>query len=343
MGRDTSGMEDDEPVAEMPTFICSFEDGRSKVSCGRLPAGTSNGESKVERPVRDCSRLTGSTSSLSLDGDSGDTNERSSEKGAEEGKQKNSGEAVEKDAKGNNNNNCNGGGGGRRGKRRARAVDILRRNLGVAKSPYVLSNTNNWTPRDTERDADDGDDNNDEDAASEETGEAGIEIKRTECDSETSDEDGGQSVNLTGEGDEVAPSTKEHVYCTVYCIANEGDGSAVTDDGTDDAESQMVLESPPEVCSSPEPSLYTLEDLVDPFGDIVRHVSLGQADTDAAVQSCWVCLEGKSIAPLPCCKKTVCDECLKIYVTTQVGERRRGLEGGAVEGDHGWWWVSCDS
>lgn len=313
-------MEDDEPIAEMPTFICSFEDGRSKVSRSRLPAETSTGESKVERPVRDCSRVTGSTSSLSLDEDKGDTNERSSEEEDEEKKGKDNGEVVEKDAKGNNNNNCNGGDGERRRKRRASAVDILRRNLGVAKSSSLRSNTNIWTPRDTERDADD--DDNDEKAASGETGEAGIEIKRTECDSETWDEDGVQFLNLAGKGHEAATNTKEHVYCTVYCIANERGEAVVTDDGTDDAGLQMVSEAPPEAGSSPEPSLYTLDDLVDPFGDIARHVSFGQADADAAVQTCWVCLEGKSIAPLPCCKKTVCDECLKIYVTTQVGERR---------------------
>lgn len=324
-------MEDDEPIAEMPTFICSFEDGRSKVSRSRLPAETSTGESKVERPLRDCSRVTGSTSSLSLDEDKGDTKERSSEDEAEEDEEekgKDSGEVAEKDAKGNNNNNCNGGGGEwrRRKRRRASAVDILRRNLGVARSTSLRSNANTWTSRDTERNADD-DENEEEDAASSETGEAGIEIKRTECDSETSDGDAGQFVNLTGNGREAAPNTKDHVYCTVYCIANELGGAGVTDDGTDDAGSQMVSEAPPEAGSSPEPSLYTLDDLVDPFGDIARHVSFGQADADAdaAVQSCWVCLEGKSIAPLPCCKKTVCDECLKIYVTTQVGERGTGV------------------
>lgn len=36
------------------------------------------------------------------------------------------------------------------------------------------------------------------------------------------------------------------------------------------------------------------------------------------MQSCRVCLEGKSIAPLPCCRKAVCDECLKLYVSSQV-------------------------
>lgn len=323
MGRDNSGMEDDEPIAEMPSFISSFEDGRSKVSRSRLPAETSTGDSKVERPVRGCSRVTGSTSSLSLDEDKGDTDERSSEEETEEvvekEKEKDNGEAVEKEAKGNNNNNSNGG--GERKRRRASAVDILRRNLGVVKSSSLRSNTNIWTPRDTERDAaNDDDDDDGSDAASVETGEAGIEIKRTECDSETSDGDGAQFVNLTGKGDE-APDAKEHVYCTVYCIANESGGTGVTDDGTyvADEAPQMDSEAPPEVGSSPEPSLYTLEDLVDPFGDIARHLSFGQADAEATVQTCWVCLEGKSIAPLPCCKKTVCDECLKIYVTSQVG------------------------
>lgn len=263
-------MEDDEPVAEMPTLICSFEDGRSKVCRDRLPEETSSGESKVERPLWDCSRVTGSTSSLSPDGDNGDTEERKSgEEEQEEGKD--NGEVVEKDAKGNNNNNCNGG-------------ERRRKKSG-------------------------------------QTGDAVIEIQHPEGDSETrDDEGGGQCVNLTEQGHEAAPITKEHVYCTVYCIASERGGAGVAGDGADDTGSRTVPDAPPEVGSSPEPSLYTVDDLVDPFGDIVRRVSFGQAD--AAVQTCWVCLEGKSIAPLPCCKKTVCDECLKIYVTTQVGNGR---------------------
>uniref|UniRef100_A0A8I5TMT6 E3 ubiquitin-protein ligase RNF217 n=2 Tax=Pongo abelii TaxID=9601 RepID=A0A8I5TMT6_PONAB len=33
---------------------------------------------------------------------------------------------------------------------------------------------------------------------------------------------------------------------------------------------------------------------------------------------CRVCLEDKPIKPLPCCKKAVCEECLKVYLSAQV-------------------------
>ncbi|XP_075410717.1 E3 ubiquitin-protein ligase RNF217 isoform X2 [Tenrec ecaudatus] len=36
------------------------------------------------------------------------------------------------------------------------------------------------------------------------------------------------------------------------------------------------------------------------------------------VLMCRVCLEDKPIKPLPCCKKAVCEECLKVYLSAQV-------------------------
>ncbi|XP_045429232.1 E3 ubiquitin-protein ligase RNF217 isoform X3 [Pipistrellus kuhlii] len=36
------------------------------------------------------------------------------------------------------------------------------------------------------------------------------------------------------------------------------------------------------------------------------------------VLMCRVCLEDKPIKPLPCCKKAVCEECLKVYLSSQV-------------------------
>ncbi|PNI87389.1 RNF217 isoform 1, partial [Pan troglodytes] len=37
------------------------------------------------------------------------------------------------------------------------------------------------------------------------------------------------------------------------------------------------------------------------------------------VLMCRVCLEDKPIKPLPCCKKAVCEECLKVYLSAQAG------------------------
>lgn len=334
MGRDATGMEDDDPIAEMPTFISSFEEGRTIVS-RNLPAETSSADSKVERPVRDWSRrVTGSTSRLSLDGDERGTGERSSSEGEgdedkEEEEEKKEVEEKEKDAKGNNNNNCNGGGE----RRRASAVDILRRNLGVSKSSSLRSNAERECDKGgADGDATDGSRSEcgDWQKSSEGAGDAGVENKRTECDLATSDAQGAQILLLTGKGAAEGSAAagnepcnaKDHVYCTVYCIANESRTKEITDDETAASDApQIHSETQPEVGSSPEPPPYTLEDLVDPFEDIARHMFFPQADAEeAAVQSCWVCLEGKTIAPLPCCQKTVCDDCLKLYVTSQVGK-----------------------
>lgn len=332
-------MEDDEPIAEMPSFISSFEEGRVKLS-RNLPTETSVADSKVERPVRDLSRrVTRSNSRLSLDGGERGTEERSGEE--------------EKDAKGNNNNNCNGGGGERR---RASAVEILRRNLGVSKSPSLHLNTNSWMQCGA------GQENHEESVnvdvtngyrtecgdckkSDGETGEAGTENEQTKSDLTTPNAHGVEFVHLTGQrrykGDSDSNTatvnepfnTKEHVYCTVYCIAKESHRKEITDDETVTSDApEMDVDTGQEAGSSLEPILYTLDDLVDPFGDMAHHLAITQADAETTMRSCRVCLEGKSIAPLPCCRKAVCDECLKLYVSSQVGRREggRGSEKGGL-------------
>lgn len=322
-------MEDDGPIAEMPSFISSFEDGRAKLSRS-LPTETSVTDGKVERPVRDPSRrVTRSNSRLSLDGGERGSDER----GGEE----------EKDAKGNNNNNCNGGGGERR---RASAVDILRRNLGVSKSPSLRLNTDRWMQCGAEHESHDGSvdvdvtngygtERGDCTKSDGETGEAGTENEQTKSDLTTSDVRGVEFVHLTGlcrykgDGDGNAATvheshnTKEHVYCTVYCIAQESHRRGITDDETVTSDApEMDLDTEQEAGSSLEPALYTLDDLVDPFGDMAHHPANNtRADAETAMQSCRVCLERKSIAPLPCCRKAVCDVCLTLYVSSMVGRR----------------------
>lgn len=322
-------MEDDGPIADdctMPSFIGSFEEGRVKLS-RNLPTETSFTGSKVERSVKDLSRrVTRSNSGLSLDGGERESEERDSE--------------DEKDAKGNNNNNCNGGGGGGGGeRRRPSAVEILRWNFGVSKSPSLRLNTNTRMQR---GDSHEGDVNNDVtngyggergecNKTERQTGEAGTGNEPTLSDLTTSDVQGVEFVAVTGQRRptcdsdsntlQLEESFKEHVYCTVYCIANDGHRKDVEitgdETGTSDA-TEMHLETAQDADSSPEPALYTLEDLVDPFGDMAHRLSTEQADAETTMQSCRVCLEGKSIAPLPCCRKAVCDECLKLYVSSQV-------------------------
>lgn len=343
MGKAVSGMEDDGPTADackMPSLISSFEEGRVKVS-RNLPTETSLADSKVERPVRDLSRrLTGSNSSL--DGGERESEERSSEE--------------ERDEKSNNNNNCNGGGGERR---RASAVEILRRNFGVSKSPSLRLNANSRMQRGAEQEDHDGDVNNDATSGSgrecgareksdRETREAGTENEPTLSELTTSGVQGVELGTVTGQrhqrgdGDSNAVTsnesfnTKEHVYCTVYCIANDSHrkDAEISDDETVTSDApEMDLETGREAGSSPEPAPYTLDDLVDPFGYMVHRLSIVQAGAETTMQSCRVCLEGKSIAPLPCCRKAVCDECLKLYVSSQVGGR---------EGEQRWWgWGGC--
>ncbi|TDH00293.1 hypothetical protein EPR50_G00186940 [Perca flavescens] len=331
MGRAISGMEDDRPIADackMPSFISGFEEERVKLS-RNLPEETSFTDSKVEHSVRDLSRrVTRSNSRLSLDGGERDSEDRSSEE--------------EKDAKGNNNNNCNGGGGERR--RRASAVEILRRNFGVSKSSSLCLNTNSRMQRGAEHEQHrDGNVNNHvyngygtergECKKSEpETGEAGTKNEPTLNDlTSVVQRVEFVTVNVAGQRHRKRDSdsntvaldeslnTKEHVYCTVYCIANDRKDVVITDDETVTSDaSKMDLETEQEAGSSPEPALYTLDDLVDPFWDMTHPLSMEQAGAGTTMQSCRVCLEEKTIAPLPCCRKAVCDECLKLYVSSQV-------------------------
>lgn len=310
-------MEDAEPTTE----ISCFEEGKTKLS-GKLSTETSFSDSKVARPGGDLDPIvTGSNLPLSLDGSERESGDRSSE--------------WEKDARGTLTINNNGGGETER--RRASVVEILRRNLGVSKSPSLRVNVNAWGQFGLEYDNYDGTVNNviTDGFGSERgckksdggTAEAGTENEATlagltsdaqvvefeflhfadpcryKCDTESN----------KGTLDETA-DTKEHIYCTVYCIDNEREQKQITDDAL---ASSYVSESQQEVGSSLE--LYTMDDLVDPFGEMAHHLSGVQAGGETAVRSCRVCLESKSIAPLPCCRKVVCNECLGLYVSSQVG------------------------
>lgn len=308
----TTGMEDDEPITEMPSFISSFEEERLKLS-RNLPTQTSLTDGKVERTGGDLSRgVTKSDSRLSLDrGDEGES----------------------EDTRGNNNNNCNGGGEG--DTRKTNTGEILSRNLGVSRF-----SANGCLPCGPEAENLDGTVNcvaaegseserGDWEKSDGETGEAVSANELTQFDLSSSAQgvefahlilrgrykrhSDGKAATLNDSID-----TKEHVYCTVYCIAKESHQKEFTDDetGTSDAP-DLDLEREQEVGSTPE--LYTMDDLVDPFGDMVHYISSVQACAQPTMRICRVCLEGKSIAPLPCCRKAVCDECLELYVTSQVG------------------------
>lgn len=322
MGRAISGMEDAEPTTEMPSFISSFEEGKTKLS-GKLSTETSFPDSKVERPGGDLDPfVTGSNVPLSLDGSERESGDRSSER--------------EKDARGTltiNNNN----GGGETERRRASVVEILRRNLGVSKSTSLRVNVNARGQFGLEYENYDGPVNNVI------TDGFGSERGCKKSDGGTAEavtENEATLAALTSDAPVVefeflhladpcrhkcetdsnkgtlddSVDTKEHIYCTVYCIDNEREQKQITDGAL---ASSYVSESQQEVGSNLE--LYTMDDLVDPFGEMAHHLSGVQAGGETSVRSCRVCLESKSIAPLPCCRKVVCNECLGLYVSSQVG------------------------
>ena len=306
----------------MPSFISSLEEGRAKLS-RNLTTETSLAEGKVERPARDSNRRVGrSNSRLSLDGGQWSDGE-------------------ERDAEGNNNNNCNGGDGARR---RASAVEILRRNFGDSKPRSVHLGR---MQRGAEHEPDEGTPSNDArnvrgagcgdcKKSEGETGGSGIKTEPTSTELTTSDARGVEHLNVTDQRDHTCDndgntstpdgrfSAKEHVYCTVYCIADDshrGDAEITDRHGDAAASDATEIDAGKEQVSAPgpEPAPYSLDDLVDPFGDISHRFYRERAGAGGAPQSCRVCLEENTIASLPCCGKAVCDECLSLYVSPQVG------------------------
>lgn len=311
-------MEDEGPIGDhstMPSFISSFEEGRAKLS-RTVSTETSLADNKVDSPVIDLNgHVTVSDPRLSHTVQDGDTEE-------------------EKDAEGNNNNNCNSGGGAGGDRRRASAVEILlRRNFGtVSKSPSLCLNASTRMLFGTETDSRqrikatsaDGS----EKKSQQEADEAAVQNEHTLSDTvdvqevhfvtdechDVSDDNSGSTLSLNE-----SISTKEHVYCTVYCIANDenlNDHEFPNSNETLAFEQAVELEMYPG--SSPEPVLYTLDDLVDPFGDMSRRFSLESDAAETAAHLCPVCLESKLTVPLSCCALTVCEDCLKRYVGTQV-------------------------
>ncbi|TWW69001.1 probable E3 ubiquitin-protein ligase RNF217 isoform X1 [Takifugu flavidus] len=319
MGRAISGMEDAEPTTEMPSFISSFEEGRTKLS-GKLSKETYFPDSKVERAGGDLdSGVTAPNFPLSPDGSERESGDRRSE-----------GEKDERSTVATDNN------GGEAERRSASVVEILRRNLGVSKSPSLRVNFNGWGQLDIEHENSEGTINNDiTDGFDSERG-----CKKSDGGTaEAVTENEATLAGLTSDAQAVefeflhltdpcrhkrdtdsnkaaldeSVGTKEHIYCTVYCIDNDREQNQIPHDAL---ATSYASEIEQDVGSNLE--MYTTDDLVDPFGEMAHHLSGVQAGGETAVRGCRVCLEGKSIAPLPCCRKAVCNECLGLYVSSQV-------------------------
>lgn len=111
------------------------------------------------------------------------------------------------------------------------------------------------------------------------------------------------------------PKKRRGVLCTVYCVESDLSGD-IPPMYTGDT---RIIAEPLPLTSLPTPngelplSPASLELELAPF--LIS--SLGDGG-HKVMMSCRVCLEDKSIKPLPCCKKGVCEECLKRYLSSQV-------------------------
>ncbi|XP_074943657.1 E3 ubiquitin-protein ligase RNF217 isoform X2 [Phalacrocorax aristotelis] len=113
---------------------------------------------------------------------------------------------------------------------------------------------------------------------------------------------------------------RRHVYCTVYCVENDrpvaapapphgGPGPGV---GQPPARRGVAAGGDP-LSAGGSIEVVDLYLLPEPFSGLIA----GEFGP-LLVLSCRVCLEEKPIKPLSCCKKAVCEECLKRYLSSQV-------------------------
>ncbi|XP_051880632.1 probable E3 ubiquitin-protein ligase RNF217 isoform X2 [Pristis pectinata] len=123
----------------------------------------------------------------------------------------------------------------------------------------------------------------------------------------------------------------QHVYCTVYCVENENNQhSALEGEGEQTNYPSDSGRSTPTALSrrtdrdsthSPTP---VGPSITEPF-NISRQIDINSLGNlyvgeykHLVILTCRVCLDEKPIRPLPCCKKAVCEECLKRYLSNQV-------------------------
>nr|XP_034966480.1 probable E3 ubiquitin-protein ligase RNF217 [Zootoca vivipara] len=142
-------------------------------------------------------------------------------------------------------------------------------------------------------------------------------------------EDGSAVARLEeGSGSEAGSSPSRRlplrpVYCTVYCVESDRRPSAPPASPRPGGDPGPGVSPPPPSLlgggggggkgggdGSLEVDLYLLPE---PFSGLISG-DFGPL----LVLTCRVCLEEKPLKPLPCCKKPVCEECLKFYLSSQV-------------------------
>ncbi|MGH0168900.1 UNVERIFIED_CONTAM: hypothetical protein FKN15_075149 [Acipenser sinensis] len=132
-------------------------------------------------------------------------------------------------------------------------------------------------------------------------------------------------------------TNKEHIYCTVYCMANDNYRrspllDSLREQNSMSEERQIISPSPVSNHTNGNLHLQTESDLDlyynEPFtiSSVIDTNSLGNLYSGDykpfIVLTCRVCLEDKHIKPLHCCKKAVCEECLKRYLSSQIHIQR---------------------
>ncbi|XP_064912903.1 E3 ubiquitin-protein ligase RNF217 isoform X2 [Columba livia] len=137
----------------------------------------------------------------------------------------------------------------------------------------------------------------------------------------------GEPAALAEEGPEEGNGRRRpprrHVYCTVYCVENDRPAAAPASSGGGPGGGGLGVGQPPArrgVVAGSDPlsaggsiEVVDLYLLPEPFSGLIA----GEFGP-LLVLSCRVCLEEKPIKPLSCCKKAVCEECLKRYLSSQI-------------------------
>ncbi|KAE8602347.1 hypothetical protein XENTR_v10013956 [Xenopus tropicalis] len=128
---------------------------------------------------------------------------------------------------------------------------------------------------------------------------------------------GAGTVSRAQGGGSIAVKTRKRcsVLCTVYCVESDLSSDLPPLYHIDEGSLPELptrasrLSSTGELALSPTSLELELSPiLISNVGDSALKVMM----------SCRVCLEDRSLKPLPCCKKPVCDECLKRYLSSQV-------------------------
>ncbi|XP_058591133.1 E3 ubiquitin-protein ligase RNF217 isoform X2 [Panthera onca] len=137
---------------------------------------------------------------------------------------------------------------------------------------------------------------------------------------------------------------KRQVFCSVFCVENDLPEAPTAEQPSPPASSPRappVTNVPSTPTSFPSPRLSLPTDPLSPDGGSIELEfylapepfsvpsllgappysdlgGVGDPYVPLMVLMCRVCLEDKPIKPLPCCKKAVCEECLKVYLSSQI-------------------------